>query len=53
MNPEYFEKIGQSLEEIAEQEEASALEEKAEAPKITVDHESEYFKWKKGLRKRG
>lgn len=53
VNPEYFEKIGQSLEEIAEQEEASALEEKAEAPKITVDHESEYFKWKKGLRKRG
>lgn len=45
VNPEYFEKIGQAL--TAEVEEIEPETKKEEAPKIQVDLDAEYFKWKK------
>lgn len=58
VNPEYFEKIGQPLEETSAEEETATEDETAPAsgkkekgPKITVDLDAEYFKWKRGERK--
>lgn len=50
VNPEYFEKIGKALEQEAELESADLtdpLPKENEKPKITVDLDAEYFKWKK------
>lgn len=50
VNAEYFEKIGQALNdaETEPEETADIPESKVETPKITVDLDAEYFKWKKG-----
>ena len=45
VNSDYFEKIGQAL--TAEVEEIEPEIKKEEAPKIQVDLDAEYFKWKK------
>ncbi len=61
VNPEYFEKIGEPLD--GEEETANApveFEQKARAeengkekgPRVTVDLNAEYFRWKRGNKKR-
>lgn len=52
INPEYFERTGQVLEELPEKEEKKSKEKKETGPQITVDLDSEYFKWKRGMRKK-
>lgn len=58
INPEYFEKIGQPLEEKEETQKEAEAENKAEqkgkgkGPRITVDLDSEYFRWKRGEKKK-
>lgn len=54
VNPEYFEKIGQPLEEKEpdENQKDETESEKEKGPQITVDLDAEYFKWKKGSRKK-
>ncbi len=67
INPEYFEKLGKSLEqedaelentENAKSEEAAVKapatsEQTEKAPQIKVDLDAEYFKWKKVEKKQG
>lgn len=60
INPEYFEKIGQPLEEKEETQEAAEDEPdtkadkkgKGKGPRITVDLDAEYFRWKRGEKKK-
>lgn len=50
INPEYFKKAGIPLKE--EEPGEKAPEEKPESPRITVDLDAEYFKWKEDAQKK-
>ncbi len=55
VNPAYFEKIGQALEEDADKKDDAVAEESVKeekGPQITVNLDAEYFKRKRGARKK-
>ncbi len=52
INPAYFERMGLALEEAADREANEAAGKMEKGPQITVDLDSEYFKRKRGARKR-
>lgn len=56
INPEYFEKIGRPLKEADDSGEGEEAKEKdkeqEKGAQIMVDLDSEYFKWKKGSKKK-
>lgn len=53
INPEYFAKIGQPLEAGEDEGNSKPEAEKEKSPKVTVDLDAEYFKWKRGEKKQG